>query len=253
MSSFLEDEFPPLDCHAHIAADVTQEQVQALGRAQIFAVTRSLDEAEQASARDIDLVWGCGVHPGSREARGSFDLPRFQRLLPSFALVGEVGLDRRGGDFDSQRSILRRILETTTDQSVLLSIHSSGAVSDLLDLLAASPQRGPLLHWFLGDDEAVARAVALGAYFSVNAAMSDEQIGRLPRARVVPETDFPARRAKARMPGDVTALEQALGRVWQDDATEIRPQLYRNLRDVTMQAGCLDRLPSTLANLLLAA
>lgn len=253
MSGFLEDEFPPLDCHAHIAADVTQEQIGALGGAQIFAVTRSLDDAEEASARDVGLVWGCGVHPGAREARASFDRRRFEDLLPQFVLVGEIGLDRRGGDLEGQKSILRGILETTADQPVLLSVHSAGAVTEVLELLAAVPQRGALLHWFLGDDDAAARAVAMGAYFSVNAAMSDAQISRLPRARVLPETDFPARRTKARIPGDTSAVEQVLGRVWQDDSTEVRAQLYRNLRDLTMQAGCLDRLPSSLADLLITA
>lgn len=253
MSSFLEDEFPPLDCHAHIATDVTQEQFRALGGAQIFAVTRSLDEAEQALARDVGLVWGCGVHPGSRPARASFDRRRFADLLPQFVLVGEVGLDRRGGDIEGQKSILRGILEATAGQPVLLSVHSAGAVTEALELLAAYPQRGVLLHWFLGDDEAAARAVAMGAYFSVNAAMSDEQISRLPRTRVLPETDFPARGTKARLPGDTSAVEQVLGRVWQDDSADVRAQLYRNLRGLTMQAGCLDRLPSALADLLITA
>ncbi|NEC91795.1 hypothetical protein [Streptomyces sp. SID12501] len=39
MSPF-PDELPPLDCHAHIAPDVTPAQIDALHGAVVFAVTR---------------------------------------------------------------------------------------------------------------------------------------------------------------------------------------------------------------------
>ena len=61
-------DLPPLDCHAHIAADVSQAQVQALGHSVVFAMTRSVREARYALRPDAAdaprLVWGLGVHPG---------------------------------------------------------------------------------------------------------------------------------------------------------------------------------------------
>lgn len=253
MSSFPEDEFPPLDCHAHIAADVTASELMDLGPAQIFAVTRSLAEAEAVLPRDDGLVWGCGVHPGDQIARAAFDPSTFERLLSSFVLVGEIGLDRRRGALDEQRRIFGSILEMTAERSVLLSIHSLGAVGDVLEELDRYRQRGAILHWFLGSQSDVMRATDLGAYYSVNAAMEPDQLLSLPRERVLPETDFPASRTNARMPGDVEGVETALAAAWGLATSEVRPQLYRNLRALALQARCLKRLPDNLSALLLTA
>ncbi len=55
---------PSLDCHAHIAPDVTRHQLDTLGHTHIFAVTRSLSEAEEVAERvDSRLTWGIGIHP----------------------------------------------------------------------------------------------------------------------------------------------------------------------------------------------
>ena len=117
---------PALDCHAHIASDVTQRQLAALGDAQVFAMTRSLDEAEDVATRqDRALTWGLGVHPGVASARASFDPDRFRALLPRFAIVGEVGLDLRAARQDGLR-IFADVLQACNDQPVLISVHSAG-------------------------------------------------------------------------------------------------------------------------------
>src|SRR6185312_4122027 len=55
--------FPRLDCHAHIAPDVTPAQIAALEGAFIFAMTRSPAEARFAARRhDGTVVWGYGAH-----------------------------------------------------------------------------------------------------------------------------------------------------------------------------------------------
>jgi TatD DNase family protein len=253
VSPFLDEEFPPLDCHAHVAPDVAAEQIQALDGAQVFAVTRSLSEAEAITAEHGDLVWGCGVHPRDRAARADYDPERFRALLDRFVLVGEVGLDRGGGQIARQRDIFASILDVAEDRPVLLTIHSYGAVGDVLDALAACTPRGPILHWFLGHPADVERAVGLGAYFSINAAMPIDQFVRLPMGRVLPETDFPTKRAKARKPGDVRAIESMLAEIWDLPLEEVRAQLYRNLRELAMRADCLGRLPEGLADLLVSA
>ena len=55
---------PPLDLHAHIDPTIAPNDLDDL-RAVVFAVTRSLDEAQQALERtDSTTVWGVGCHPG---------------------------------------------------------------------------------------------------------------------------------------------------------------------------------------------
>ena len=251
MTSGLEG-LPALDAHAHIAADVTPPQVKALGYSHTFAVTRSLAEAARvAGARHgAALTWGLGVHPGVGSALADFDERTFAGLVPRFALIGEVGLDKRAGDLPRQREVLTSILRVVADEPVLLSIHSSGAADQLLDLIDTHAHPGIILHWWTDDGPALERALATGAYFSINAAVKPSVLARIPSERVLTETDFPARKAGGRRPGDVTKAEALLGEHWHMTAQAARTQIWANLRRLAARAGALDRLPTPLADLL---
>jgi TatD DNase family protein len=243
---------PALDCHAHVAADVTPAQVRALGGAYVFAVTRALAEANQVRQRhDANLFWGLGVHPGLAVARAAWDPKWFAALLPDFALVGEIGLDRRVGDLPSQRVILREILRQCSDQQVLLSIHSTGVTAEVIDLLLEYPHPGAILHWFLGTSDEIKAATQAGAYFSVNSGMSPTALAAIPDDRILPETDYPARRTRAKGPADVTAVERSISEVWGVTPDETRTRLWRNLRELAIAARVLDRLPDALGDVLL--
>ena len=248
--------FPTLDCHAHVAPDVTTSQIRALGEAFIFAMTRSLDEAEQVAKRnDNRIVWGCGVHPGVPASLQEFDEQHFRELIDDFAIIGEIGLDRRSGCFDKQISILRSILSIVRLEPLLLSIHSTGCHKRVLDLLEETPHEGAILHWFTGDDADWSRAIALDCYFSINAYMSPEMLSRVPIDKMLPETDFPAsaRGTRAVRPGDIDCLERLVAETTGESRDAVRAQWYRNLRKAAMASGALERLPDGLFDILLAA
>lgn len=248
--------FPALDCHAHVAPDVTTGQIRALGEAFIFAMTRSLLEAEEVSHRDdARIVWACGVHPGVPAALEEFDEKRFRALIDHFAVIGEIGLDGHSGCFDRQLSTLRTILNNVRREPVLLSIHSTGCQKRVLDLLEESPHEGTILHWFTGDDGDWSRAISLGCYFSINACMSRDMLSRVPVDKMLPETDFPAssRRAQATKPGDIDRLEKLIAETVGVSNSDIREGWYRNLRRAAMTSGALDRLPEGLFDILLVA
>lgn len=243
---------PALDAHAHIAPDVTKTQIAALGQCVVFAMTRSLQEARRVrNRRDATLVWGIGVHPGVAAARGAWDAKQFTDLLGSFALVGEIGLDRRGGDWARQRSIFTELLGIVRSEPVLVSIHSSGAAAEVVEHLHDVELRGAILHWFNGDATDIKRAIETGAYFSVNAAMPAEQLRLLPPDRVLCETDFPSRKAHARMPADTRRIEQLLSRVWDKTPEEVRALTWWNLRTLSERSGAIERLPEPVADTLL--
>lgn len=244
---------PALDCHAHIAPDVTDLQLATLGDTRIFAVTRSLDEAAHVITRqDRNLTWGIGVHPGVPEARNTFSADRFRSLVSNFALVGEVGLDRRAGH-EQHAQVLTDVMQACRDEPVLISVHSAGRTRQTLDILERHPHPGVILHWFLGTAGEREKAVEAGAYFSVNAAMPDESITSLPPERILPETDFPARKARAKRPGDITALESRLEALWNLPIGLVRQRMWKNLRQATLQSGAIDRFPERLADLILSA
>jgi TatD DNase family protein len=242
---------PSLDCHAHVAPDVTRGQLATLGNAHIFAVTRSLSEAAEVLGRaDANLTWGIGVHPGVSTARAGYDPDTFRQLLPQFALVGEVGLDKRGARGE-QEQILADVLEACTDRSLFISIHSTGRTGEVVDLVRRHPHPGVILHWFLGASDQIARAVTSGAYFSVNNAMSDELIAAMPRDRILSETDFPARQVRARVPGETQSVESQLARVWHVSQEEARYQLWTNLKQLAIDSGAIDAISDSLADTLL--
>jgi TatD DNase family protein len=254
--SISHEALPQLDCHAHVAVDVTETQVRALGETFVFAVTRSLAEAERAPLeRFPHLVWGCGVHPGDRTALDTYDEGRFRQIVARFSLIGEIGLDARAGDVPTQYEILKSILGVVGDLPVVCSIHSAGCAPEVVALLAEHPVRGPILHWFTGKPANIALATELGCSFSVNTAMTDEQILALPRNHVLPETDFPVANPRngAKQPGDTLALEERLARLWSEPRAMVRVRLFQNLRELAVRSGTLDRFPDPLADAIVAA
>ncbi|NUU08601.1 TatD family hydrolase [Leifsonia sp. C5G2] len=242
--------FPALDCHAHVAHDVTQAQVKSLEGAIIFAMTRSLDEFHAATSnRQRGLVWAIGTHPANASSLNQWSGDRFRRLAKQSPIIGEVGLDRRGG-LEAQARIFHEVLVNAG--ASLISVHSTGRTREVITALEKNAHPGVILHWFLGNPEEVSRAAALGCFFSVNAAMSDAQLTALPLDRVLPETDFPSSRTRtgARVPGDVRALEKTVARLTRKEVGEVRELWYRNLRRLSLQAEVVHRLPPELADAL---
>ncbi len=245
-------QLPALDCHAHIAPDVTHRQLAALGDAAVFAVTRDLDEADAVTNRhDKKLVWGIGVHPALPAAVAAYDPDRFRALLPHFAFVGEVGMDRRT-PLDSGRAVFSDILTACSDRPVLISVHSTGRVSAVLDELENKRHVGVILHWFTGASRDLARALEMNLYFSVNAAMPDTVFEAIPRDRLLPETDFPARTVRAQRPGHVDTLEDRLSTVWGQGVRDVRYRLWRNLKTIAVDSGAIETLPENIADIIVA-
>ncbi|MDV3135742.1 TatD family hydrolase [Mycobacterium sp. 29Ha] len=238
---------PPLDAHAHIAPDVTPEQLLTLGPSVVLAVTRSLNEGVYAhrtqTAARSNLLWGLGTHPGVEKSLTQFDVASFRELLPNFALVGEVGLDRRGGP--AQTEVFRQILSAVADQPVILSVHSAGMCSAVLDEIECSPHPGLVLHWFNGTTADIQRAVQMQCFFSVNASMKHDVLEQIPMDRILTETDFPSStsRTGARRPGDVSAIESKLEQI---HGVVARDHIWGNFADLVARSGVRDRLPPTI-------
>jgi TatD DNase family protein len=253
LSRSLDRALPPLDVHAHIDPTVTAAQLATLGSALVFAVTRSLDEAAAVASRhDPQLLWGCGVHPGVNAAVSAYDPATFRSLIDRFVLVGEVGLDRRGSG-EAARGVFADVVAATAERPMLLTIHSAGQSAQVLEVLGRHA-RGAILHWFTGTAHQIDLAASQGAYFSANVAMTDEQLNRLPRDRVLPETDFPfSRKGGSARPGDIERLEQRVSQLWRMTRDDVRQGWYRNLRELCIQAGTIDSLPSAFAVPVLAA
>ena len=230
----------PLDLHAHIDTGIAASELSAL-EAIVFAVTRSLDEGEQALKRsDGTTIWGVGCHPGLVGVQKAFDAERFQALVERTPYVGELGLDGASRvPMKMQRHTLGSALGVLQRSPRITSLHSYMATSEILSLIADYPQPGLILHWWLGTECETARAIELGCYFSVNrsSARKRDLLVRLPLDRVLPETDHPFgdRGRGLRRPGEVGHVEAALAETHGLSIEEIRVRTWRTLGSIVQE------------------
>ena len=240
---------PSIDAHAHVDADIAPHEVRALGSL-VLCMTRTLDEATIALARQDDVaLWGVGCHPGLKGAQDAFDVARFERLIGETPLVGELGLDGKSRvPIKQQMSVLSQAFDALHQTPRLTSLHSYAATGPLLSLLEPAPPPGVILHWWLGNAHDTSRAVELGCFFSVNAAMvrrGKMPVG-VPLDRMLTETDHPSgdRGSKPHRPGNVAEVEQAIGLQHGLSPNEVRYQMWTNFRTLVRTVGCYNALPS---------
>lgn len=247
-----------LDLHAHIDPKISATDLLDL-RAVVFAATRSLDEAELALRRsDRRTVWGVGCHPALARAHRAFDIAQFAQLITRTTFVSEIGLDGRSRvPMEQQRTTLQAVLSTLQKMPRIASIHSYAATQEVLEELEARPIKGAILHWWLGSNEETRRAVEMGCFFSVNAAMLQKKtvIQHIPMDRLFTETDHPFgdRRggAKAR-PGALGDVEATLARHFAMDTAALRLSLWSNLRYLMDAIDCTSLAPGEIRTQLAA-
>lgn len=141
-----------------------------------------------------------GLHPEVVAQRHA-EVALFCGLLPEARYVGEIGIDGSPAHRDAigiQREVFDRILDAcASHDGRIMTIHSRGAATLVLDALERRPQAGvPILHWFSGTTRELERAIALGCWFSVGPAMLRSRKGRerasmMPLDRLLTETDAP--------------------------------------------------------------
>lgn len=249
---------PPLDLHAHIDPAISSVELQDL-RAVVFVATRSLSEARAALRRqDGHTVWGVGSHPAIAESHNTFDVGSFRSMISESPFVSEFGLD--GGatvPLERQLRTLRAALDVLVATPRVTSLHSYRATSHLLDELQTRTLNGIVLHWWQGDEVATKRAVELGCYFSVNAAMFRRAgvLRSIPRGRLLTETDHPYgdRVAPQPRPGNVVPVEHALARMLKAEPDDIRRMIWRNFDELIRETECARLLPRRIRSYLIAA
>jgi TatD DNase family protein len=82
--------------------------------------------------------------------------------------------------------------------------------------------------------------------------MKIETLNAIPRDRMLPETDSPARQVRARLPGAIAGLEESWPQYGAISISDVRTQLWRNLKTIAVGSGAIKTLPDDLADTLLA-
>lgn len=248
---------PPLDLHAHVDIGIEASELTAL-QAVVFAVTRSLDEAEQALKRSDDTtIWGVGCHPGLVRVQKAFDAERFRAMAEATPYVGELGLDGASRvPMEVQRRTLAAALGALQQNPRITSLHCYRATREILSLIAVRPQPGLILHWWLGTERETARALELGCYFSVNRSSVRRRamLSQIPLDRVLPETDHPFgdKGRGPRRPGEVGRVEAVLAEVHGLSTAEIRTRTWQTLASVVQETRTGPLLPERIRRQLAA-
>jgi len=191
-----------------------------------------------------------GLHPQIAAERYT-ELGLFESLLPDARYVGEVGLDG-GPEFASTWKRQVEVFDTILSLCAkaggrVFSVHSRRAATHVLDAIEKHSSAGtPVLHWFSGTKRELARASALGCWFSIGPAMLASSKGRaliasMPLERVLTESDgpFAQMRGRSLWPWDVTSALQPLAELWSTDELDVDRRLKNNLRDLGTLASRL--------------
>lgn len=203
-------EFPLVDFHCHL--DLFPDPAAAFAHCQeakvlTVAVTttpRAWAQNRTWARNNTYVVPAVGLHPELVAAHDR-EAPLLLGLIKEARIVGEIGLDgsaRYRSSFALQRKVFADALAATADMSEgILSIHSRGAVPNVLELLRGTRSIGrikPVLHWFSGTLGQLRAAIDCGCWFSVNGAMLKNPGGRqlvasIPIDRLLTESDAPFR------------------------------------------------------------
>lgn len=234
------------DTHCHLDLYQNPPMVAANAeRAGIFtiAVTNlpSAYEAAHPHMRSFKhLKLALGLHPLLVEHHTPEQKRSFGRLFAETDFIGEVGLDfsREGvGSKDRQIESFRFVLELLRNQTKVATLHTRRAEKTTFEMLGECDAPPTIFHWYSGPATLIESIVARGDYFSVNPAMirsanGQKIISRLPKERVLTETDGPFVRVngKPALPPDVIQVHQYLASQWQMSIHELQNQLETNLQ-----------------------
>ncbi|ESQ87805.1 Qat anti-phage system TatD family nuclease QatD [Asticcacaulis benevestitus] len=241
-----------VDFHCHL--DLFPEfpdLVAECERRKIYTLT--VTTTPRAWKRNFDLTQSLkfvraalGLHP-QLVAQHHAELDLFCALLPAAIYVGEIGIDgsrEYAPSLPLQRRVFDQILGAcAANGGRVMSIHSRGAVTEVLDSIEQNSSGGTaILHWFSGTPRQLERAVELGCCFSVGPKMLQgakgiDLVGRMPQTRILTETDGPFARDDngPLYPWAAETAISELAKIWKLDAMETREQICKNLSSLINQ------------------
>jgi TatD DNase family protein len=239
-------------CHLDLYDDVaaTIRRVEASGVFTV-AVTNTPSVYEHlitlvGSAKRIRVA--IGLHPELAHERDG-ELPLFRQFLEKTRYVGEVGLDYVTTDQERrqrQRRALTRIVQWCAEEGgKVVTVHSRRAAEDVVDMFGAFAGTY-ILHWYSGSARALDRALANGAYVSVNPMMLLSQrslavIKRVPKERMLTETDGPFVKVDKRPaePPDVRRSIGGLATLWGMELDAAGEVVYENFARILGEDGMM--------------
>jgi TatD DNase family protein len=245
-------EAPLVDTHCHV--DLFPDPRALIARAErsrtyCIAVTNTpsvFEPMERLAAGSRYVRAALGFHPEVVAARKR-EAALLGELVPRARYIGEIGLDYvtpNQGERALQREVLSRIIELSDAHGgQVLTVHSRRAAEDVVDAFGPGFRGTWILHWYSGAAKTLRRALAHGAFVSVNPAMVRSEsalrwLREVPHERLLTETDGPfvsVGDAAAEPSAVIHALE-GLARLFEMEPEDMRSLVFANFRTVLERA-----------------
>lgn len=234
-------------CHLDLYPNAREVFAQAVERNMFTWLVTTSPRAFSATSKVLggheNVLITPGLHPEIVHERYA-ELDTLIEQIKYISAVGEVGLDgskRFKHSFDAQREVFTAVVaQCASVGGRVLSIHSRQAVRDVLATLDDHPGFGTaVLHWFTGTAAELKSASDMGCWFSVGPAALNSASGKalakkLPRDRVVPESDGPFAHVNGAtvMPWSSGQTAELLAQAWDVPAGEVARTLELNARQL---------------------
>jgi TatD DNase family protein len=239
-----------IDFHCHLDLYPNfQSIINSCEKDEIYTLTVTTTPRAWPKNRDLTrntryVRSALGIHPQLIKGDASEELLLWEKYLPETRYIGEVGIDagpRFVTTLNEQKRVFEHILKCCEKTgNKVLTIHSAHAVSIVLDSIETFLKEGQnkvVMHWFTGNEVETKRAVELGCYFSVNAAMTRTKRGntlltRLPIERILTESDGPfvELNNKPIEPRNVINVVNSLAKLRETTPDKITNTIFLNLK-----------------------
>jgi TatD DNase family protein len=204
-----------IDSHVNLHAPQFDDDRDAvIARARTAGVERMVTICDRLSAFETvyaiaaahDDIWcTVGTHPHEAKEDKTLPASRIVALAdrPRVVGIGETGLDYHYdlSPRDTQRAVFAAHIDAARQTGLPLVVHSREADGDMIEMLEAAYDKGPLkvlLHCYTSGPDLARRAAELGAWFSVSgiatfraAEAVRDVIKAMPADRILVETDCP--------------------------------------------------------------
>ena len=245
------------DSHCHLNyRGLAEDQPAVLARARARGVTAMLNIATRESEWDAVLataerepdVWATvGIHPHEADQHPHVDTVKLvaRAAHPRVVGIGESGLDYYydHSDRERQQASFRAHIAAAREAKVPIVVHTRDAEEDTAAIMAEEMANGAytgVIHCFTASGAFADKALDLGLYISIsgivtfkNARDLQETAARLPRERLLIETDAPflapvPHRGKTGEPGFVADTATFLAALRGEDVQDLQSFTARN-------------------------
>lgn len=241
-----------IDMHTHldlypdalkIIAKVNKDNIFTLA---VTTSPRAWSATSKVFENYKNIYVSVGLHPEIVETKAN-EVNLLIDCIKNTNFVGEVGIDgsiRFSQTLSLQTSIFEQVLrECEAQNGKVISIHSRGAESNVLDLIEKYPKCGiPILHWFSGTIKELERATKLGCWFSVNQQMINTKKGlslieKMPMNRLLPESDGPFTMIDKKLiyPWEAINIINEISSLWNLREDDVLIQFKDNLKSLLNQ------------------